>query len=341
MQKPPVFTPDEIAAFRAEIARRRTPGAYQPGRWSVSPLNRDPAVVGVMPSAVRLRDSTLRSIEAMPGVVTTEAAKEDYIRQLVRAGVAEIVGAGPTRSLDDLSAEVAAVKAEDSGCRILCPLISSIQNIDKSAAAGFDGVQIWVEGFGETSQIYRRIYDSAWKGQDWRVTMPVQSRDERLAAAARLVSYARHKGLLVVTSMLMVSFLTNELLRRTVEVLVDAGADELTLFDGPGAVGPEAYAALVARVRELAPDVLIGLHPHNTFGLAVACAVAAARAGATVMELSVNGYCGGPGNAASPSPRWRSRRSTASTPVSGWTSSLGWRGQERRSLASVWRGTIR
>ncbi len=72
---------------------------------------------------------------------------------------------------------------------------------------------------------------------------------------------------------------------------------ELTLFDGPGAVGPEAFAALVTQTKALAPDVPVGLHPHNTFGLAVACAVAAARAGADVIELSVNGYCGGPGNA--------------------------------------------
>ncbi|MFF3707987.1 hypothetical protein [Streptomyces phaeochromogenes] len=47
----------------------------------------------------------------------------------------------------------------------------------------------------------------------------------------------------------------------------------------------------------MAPDVEVGLHPHSTFGLAVGCAVAAVRAGATPVELSVNGYCGGPGNA--------------------------------------------
>jgi isopropylmalate/homocitrate/citramalate synthase len=297
VDKPPVFTPDEIAAFQAEIAGRRAPGAFEPGRWSVSPLNRDPDVAGRMPAAIRFRDSTLRSLETMPGVVATEKAKEGYLRQLVRAGVAEIVGAGANRSLVDLEAEVAAVKEEDPRCRILCPLVFSTSDIDKVAAAGFDGVQVWVQGFGEAAQLYKQIYEAAWAGEDWRAMMPVQSRAEILATAVRLVSYARGKDLRVATPMLMVSYLTDELLCDTVAALAGAGATELTLFDGPGAVGPEAYAHLVARTRELAPDAEVGLHPHNTFGLAVACAIAAARAGATVIELSVNGYCGGPGNA--------------------------------------------
>jgi isopropylmalate/homocitrate/citramalate synthase len=97
--------------------------------------------------------------------------------------------------------------------------------------------------------------------------------------------------------MLMVSYLSDELLAESVEVLTAAGATELTLFDGPGAMSPEAYGFLVAQTKALAPSVSVGLHPHNTFGLAVACAVAAAKAGADVIELSVNGYCGGPGNA--------------------------------------------
>ncbi|WP_039940221.1 hypothetical protein [Streptomyces himastatinicus] len=129
-------------------------------------------------------------------------------------------------------------------------------------------MQVWVQGFGETSD-----------------------------AAARLVRYARSLGLDVIVPLLMVSYLTEDAHEEAVTVLTGAGATELTLFDGPGAMSPEAYAPLVHRTRTLAPDVEVGLHPHNTFGLAVACAVAAVRAGATAVELSVNGYCGGPGNA--------------------------------------------
>jgi isopropylmalate/homocitrate/citramalate synthase len=298
VEKPPVFTPEEIASFRAEIAARRVPGAFSPGRWSVSPLNREPEVVGAMPPSVRFRDSTLRSIETMPGVVVTEEAKLGYLRRLVRAGVAEVVGAGAAnRRPEQLRAEVAAVKEENPDCRVVCPLVMSEADIDKAAEAGFDGVQVWVQGFGEAGQVYKRIYDAAWSGHDWRATTPVQTRAGVLATAGRLVAHARARGLRAGTALLMVSYLADDVLQETVATLVDAGVDELTLFDGPGAVGPEAFAALVGRVRGLAPAVEVGLHPHNTFGLAVACAVSAVRAGASVVEVSANGYCGGPGNA--------------------------------------------
>jgi isopropylmalate/homocitrate/citramalate synthase len=298
VEKPAVFTADEIAEFQREIASRRAAGAYEPSRWSVSPLNRDPAVTGEMPMSIRFRDSTLRSIETMPGVVASEDEKASYLEKLVHAGVADIVGAGAAgRPNAALRREVETVKAVNADAQISCPLVFSESDIDRAAQAGFDGVQVWVQGFGETSQIYKRIYDLAWRGEDWRTAMPVQSRQEILGNAARLVSHARERGLAAATPLLMVSYLSEDMLEETVAVLTGAGVTELTLFDGPGAVGPEAYAWLTRRTLELAPGVEVGLHPHNTFGLAVACAVSAARAGASVIELSVNGYCGGPGNA--------------------------------------------
>ncbi|MEV6344235.1 hypothetical protein [Actinoplanes sp. NPDC051851] len=290
MEKPPLFTDEEIASFRADIASRRVPGAYEPGRWSISPLNR----TGTMPASVRLRDSTLRSLETVPGSIPDEA-KLHYLRRLVRAGVPEVVGAGAAkRTTAQLRSEVEAVKQENPDCRVICPLVLSPDDIDRAAEAGFDGVQVWVQGFGEAAQIYRRVHDLAWSGEDWRRTMPVQSRAELLGTATRLVGHARDRGLRVATPMLMVGYLTGEHLEETVEALRDA--TELTLFDGPGALGPEAFALLIEEVRRRT-TAEIGLHPHNTFGMAVACAVAAVRAGATVVEVSANGYCGGPGNA--------------------------------------------
>jgi isopropylmalate/homocitrate/citramalate synthase len=299
MDKPPVFTDEEIARFRAEVAQRRAPGAYEPGRWSVSPLNRRPDVVGALPETVRLRDATLRSVETLPGVVASDEAKRAYLRLLVGAGVGEVVTAG-LAGRDDLTlkAEVETIKGENPGCRAVCPLLRTSDDIDRAADAGYDGVQIWVQGFGETSLIYQApIYQQAWRGEDWRSPETPRSRADVLARAVPLIRHARSRGLEVIVPLLMVSYLTDEVLAESVAVLTDAGATELTLFDGPGAVGPEAFGHLVRRVRELAPGVAVGLHPHNTFGLAVGCAVAAAKAGASVVELSVNGYCGGPGNA--------------------------------------------
>lgn len=299
MDKPPVFTPEEVARFRAELATRRAPGAYEPGRWSVSPLNRRTDVAGSLPPAVRLRDATLRSVETLPGVVASTEAKEAFLRRLVRAGVPEVVTAG-LGGRDDaaLKAEVELVKGENPNCRVVCPLMRSAADIDRAAAAGYDAVQVWVQGFGETSLIYQApVYGRAWRGEEWRTPDVPRDRTAVLARAARLVEHARGRGLHVIVPLLMVSYATEESHEESVSVLAAAGAGELTLFDGPGAMSPEAYGHLVRHTRTLAPDVEVGLHPHNTFGLAVGCAVAAVRAGATAVELSVNGYCGGPGNA--------------------------------------------
>jgi isopropylmalate/homocitrate/citramalate synthase len=299
MDKPPVFTDEEIARFRAELADRRASGAYEPGRWSVSPFNRRPDVVGAMPTAVRLRDATLRSIETLPGVVATAEAKNTYLRRLVAAGVTEVVTGG-LRGRDDtaLETEIRVMKDENPECRAVCPLLSSPADIDRAAAAGYDAVQIWVQGFGETSLIYQApIYQQAWRGEDWRTPQTTRSRAAVLNRAVGLIRHARSAGLDVIVPLLMVSYLTDDILAESVGVLTEAGAGELTLFDGPGAMSPEAFAYLVGRVADLAPGVRIGLHPHNTFGLAVGCAISAVLAGASVVELSVNGYCGGPGNA--------------------------------------------
>lgn len=299
MEKPPVFTPEEIARFRTELAERREPGAYEPGRWSVSPLNRRTDVVGSLPASVRLRDATLRSVETLPGVVASADAKGAFLRRLVGSGVPEVVTAGlGGRDGTALKAEVELVKGENPECRIVCPLMRSPEDIDRAAAAGYDAVQVWVQGFGETSLIYQApVYAQAWRGEEWRTEATARDRTAVLTHAARLISYARERGLDVVVPLLMVSYATEESHAESVTTLSAAGATELTLFDGPGAMSPEAYAHLVRLNRTLAPDVEVGLHPHNTFGLAVGCAVAAVRAGATAVELSVNGYCGGPGNA--------------------------------------------
>ncbi|MFJ4621180.1 hypothetical protein [Streptomyces sp. NPDC088812] len=299
MDKPAVFTDEEIARFRAELAVRRAPGAYEPGRWSVSPLTRRPDVRGPMPESVRLRDATLRSVETLPGVVASTEAKEAYLRRLVGAGVREVVTAGLARRDDKaLRAEVEVVKGENPDCRTVLPLPRTTEDVDRAADAGYDAVQIWVQGLGEASRIYQpAAYAQAWQGEDRRGQDAPRDRADVLARAVPLIRHARSRGLDAVVPMLMVSYLTDEILEESVTALTGAGATELTLFDGPGAMSPEAYAHLVARTGELAPGVDIGLHPHNTFGLAVACSLAAVRAGAHVVELSVNGYCGGPGNA--------------------------------------------
>ncbi|TYK52640.1 hypothetical protein [Actinomadura decatromicini] len=275
---------DRIERFRADIGRGRAPGAYVPGRWSVAPANRDAAVTGVLPEHVRLRDTSMRAIESMPGVAAAREAKAGFLRSLARSGVPEIVTAGPGgRDPDAVRAELALIRAERPDCVVSCPFVSTAEAADLARDLGYDAVQVAVPGFGPASGMFGGPVPA--------------SRDEVVVRAAAVVGHARARGLRVAAALTLVSYLTDEDLAGTAAAVARAGADEIVLFDGPGAVGPEAFARLVEATVSAAPGVEVGIHPHNTFGLGVACAVAAVRAGAVVVESSVNGYCGGPGNA--------------------------------------------
>lgn len=167
MTKPVVFTNSEQEQFRADIATSRVPGAFEAGRWSVSPLNRDAATA--MPRTVRLRDVSVRGMESMPGSIISAEEKRELMRSLVRAGVTELSsGSIIGRPLRELSADVEAVKSINPEVRFSCPLVRTIADVDLAAAAGFDGVQAWMPPWGAASLIYEVVHPAAWSGAGWR-----------------------------------------------------------------------------------------------------------------------------------------------------------------------------
>lgn len=75
-----------------------------------------------------------------------------------------------------------------------------------------------------------------------------------------------------------------------------AGADRLYIYDGVGGATPEVVTGLVRAVRAAAErPVAIGVHCHNTMGLSLANALAAVRAGATVVDATPLGLGDGSG----------------------------------------------
>lgn len=75
-----------------------------------------------------------------------------------------------------------------------------------------------------------------------------------------------------------------------------AGATRITLYDTNGSSDPWAVEELVAGVRGIT-DTAICFHAHNDLGMATANSVAAARAGATCLDVTVNGLGDRAGNA--------------------------------------------
>jgi len=77
---------------------------------------------------------------------------------------------------------------------------------------------------------------------------------------------------------------------------VKGGARRLTIYDTNGSADPFSVRALIARLRSQF-EVAIFFHGHNDLGLATANALAAVRAGADGLDVTVNGLGDRAGNA--------------------------------------------
>jgi hydroxymethylglutaryl-CoA lyase len=77
------------------------------------------------------------------------------------------------------------------------------------------------------------------------------------------------------------------------ERLVAEGVEEVYVATSAGLDGPRAVYSLCSRVVERWPSLRLGLHLHNTNGMALANALAGAQAGVTVFEGAVCGIGGG------------------------------------------------
>jgi 2-isopropylmalate synthase len=83
----------------------------------------------------------------------------------------------------------------------------------------------------------------------------------------------------------------------TLQAAHRAGADVLCLCETNGGAIPTEVSAIVAYVRRMLPDAVIGIHTHNDSGCGVANTLAAVAEGAVHVQGTVNGYGERCGNA--------------------------------------------
>lgn len=81
---------------------------------------------------------------------------------------------------------------------------------------------------------------------------------------------------------------------RVSKAMVEMGCREVYLADTTGTGHPRSIVAVIAAVRKAAPEVVLGLHLHDTRGLAVANVLAALDLGVDRFDCSVGGIGGGP-----------------------------------------------
>jgi isopropylmalate/homocitrate/citramalate synthase len=226
---------------------------------------------------IGVRDSTLREGLDTPRVSFSSQQKLRIARLLEEAEVPEIETVAPGRVLQDL--EFSRIVKEQIPRLITSGLIYSYSP--------------------RAREEIKRASESLDR---FDILMPVLERRQPFSRTAKLsllaeilaFSLASHPDVGVGfphSTQTDVQFLL-EISRRA----VTEGARRLTIYDTNGSADPFSVHALTARLRSEI-EVPIFFHGHNDLGLATANALAAVRAGADGLDVTVNGLGDRAGNA--------------------------------------------
>jgi isopropylmalate/homocitrate/citramalate synthase len=284
----------QIEALHAALNKIRVAPAYQSGKWFVGPLNFASEVRAAMnlPARVEICDVTLR--EASQAYFGDKEYLE-LAAALDQAGVAVIQFLAP-KSGDDRNQAVR-VLSQLSKMKLRAKLqlygVGSESQMDLARDHGVEIISYTIFPLPEWQPIYLA------SRKDSAATPKVASGDESelmdyVEATAEAITRRGMKPRPIANffSMASIDFLRN--LGRTCERL---GVYALNFVDAAGGMGPAACRYIVGEVKRAAPTLPLGMHTHNDLGLATANALAGVEAGASQVDVTINGVGARAGNA--------------------------------------------
>lgn len=227
---------------------------------------------------VTVFDTTLRDGEQTPGIAFTFEQKIEIARQLSAIGVHAIEAGFPASSKAEKET-VAAIRELGLSSKI-CGLARSVKaDVDTCLDCNVDMVHVFIP----TSDIQR---ENTIK----------KSRAEVLEITADIIGHVRKRSELCMFSAMDATRTDWDYLIEVFRTAADAGATIINVPDTVGVISPSAMKTLVTRInREV--KCPIDVHCHNDFGLAVANTIAAVEAGASQVQVTVNGLGERAGNA--------------------------------------------
>ena len=230
-----------------------------------------------LPKKIYLHDTTLRDGEQFAGVVFTKEDKVLIGKALSELGVHR-VEVMPAVSQDDFEA-VEELTSLGLSAEIVGFCRSVKGDIQKAADAGCPAIELEITTFPPLIEAF------GW------------SFDETTSKIIKASHFAKEKGLRVTAFLMLATQSPWDFVQRIIEKILKEGAiDAIALPDTRGTCLPQALYHFVRRVKSLT-DKCVEIHPHNTYGMGTAGALAAAMAGAEVIHTCVNGLGEGGGNA--------------------------------------------
>lgn len=239
------------------------------------------------PAVVKIFDTTLRDGEQSPGATMSTEEKLQVAEQLVRLNV-DIIEAGfPSASPGDLAA-VKEIARRTHGSAIAGLARANKSDIDAVWEAVSEAERPVIHVFLATSEIHLKH----------KLNL---DREEALQQISAMVAYARNLCPTVEFSAEDATRSDWEYLCRVFEAAIKAGATTINIPDTVGYTLPQEYEALFRYLRERVPgieDIVMSAHCHNDLGMATANTLAAIKAGARQIEVTVNGLGERAGNTA-------------------------------------------
>ena len=223
-------------------------------------------------------DTTLRDGEQSPGASMNQAEKLRIATQLEKLGVNVIEAGFPAASEGDFeSVKAIAETLKIAQVAALCR--ANEEDIKRGWDAIKDAAHPRIHTFIATSELHMK-----YKLQmDPEKVLDQAVKSVRLAASyTDNVEFSAEDG----------SRSDRDFLCRVFEAVIDAGATTVNLPDTVGYAIPEEYAQLVTYVMKNTPNMhkaVLSVHCHNDLGLATSNTLAAIKAGARQVEVTVNG----------------------------------------------------
>lgn len=258
------------------------PIACAPGDATTRPGSRS---LIELPDSAEVFEVGLRDgLQSLPGVVPTEV-KLEILEALLDVGFTRVEVTGFARpdvlpQLADAS-ELLARAPRRPGV-VLRALAPNLRGAQRAADAGADAIL----GVLCCSETYSR------RNQCMTV-------DESLGDILRIRELADREGIALTVALGLAFFCPYEgetpvaQVLRLVRALRDDGIESLYLATSAGMADPRHVAALCRAVLAEHPEAHLGLHLHDTNGMALANALAGLDAGAKSFEGSVSGIGGG------------------------------------------------
>lgn len=228
---------------------------------------------------VKVLDTTLRDGEQTPGVSLTPESKLKIAKALDDLGV-DVIEAGAAIASEGERESIKLIANEGLNAEVSTYVRILQADIDAALSCNVNSVFL----VAPTSDLH--------------ITYKLGiTREELVEKTLKAIQYSKDHGLVVDLCAEDGSRSDIKFLIKVIEAATEYGIDRFTLADTVGIMLPEKMTEIFSQIKQNS-KVPLGIHCHDDLGLATANTIAAVIAGASMVDVTINGLGERAGNAA-------------------------------------------